>query len=195
MQKGAPTDKKKRSLGTTVKLTDHCSLTPHKQLPLSSTSSNTIYKLNTVYLNPSACDLCYSLKCWSAESVPTVCTDIFFMCSLLFPDTALDELQKVQQDTSKRQKIHKTHTRTLKHLHTHSHTGSGCRQRRRCLRPMRAGLQQTEKQRLEDDWWDSMKVVSCSRTETAGRRCCCWAGRGGQGRTAARPGWSAREEA
>lgn len=34
--------------------------------------------------------------------------------------------------------------------------------------------------------------ISCSRTEPAGRRCCCWGGRGGPGRTAARLGWSAQ---
>lgn len=39
------------------------------------------------------------------------------------------------------------------------------------------------------------KVVSCSRTETAGRRCCCWGGRGGRGTTAARRGLSAQGEA
>lgn len=41
----------------------------------------------------------------------------------------------------------------------------------------------------------NIKAVSCSQTETAGHRCCCWAGQGDPGRTAARPDWSAQGEA
>lgn len=42
---------------------------------------------------------------------------------------------------------------------------------------------------------ESVKIISCSRTETAGHHCCCWEGREDPGRTAARLGWSAQEEA
>ena len=40
-----------------------------------------------------------------------------------------------------------------------------------------------------------MCVFSCSRTATAGRRCCCSGGLEVRGTTAARPGWSAQEAA
>lgn len=36
---------------------------------------------------------------------------------------------------------------------------------------------------------------SCFQKATVGRRCYCWEGPGGPGRTAARLGWPAREEA
>lgn len=107
---------------------------------------------------------------------------------------------KVQQDTLKRQRY--THTKKKcnhVHLHTHSHSHTqvvGARRDGAVVNQWEQGYsREAGGWTMDDGCCDSMKVVSCSRTETAGHRCCCWAGRGGPGRTAARPGWSAQEEA
>lgn len=91
-----------------------------------------------------------------------------------------------------------THTHSHAHTRTHTltHSSSGV--------PTQTMLYSTdecrgtaEKLRLDRKMTAVRvtKAVSCSRTETAGHRCCCWAGRGGPGRTAARPDWSAQGEA
>lgn len=103
---------------------------------------------------------------------------------------------KVQQDTSKRQRYTKTQSCTFTHIHTHSHTQVvGANRDVAVFNQWGQGYSREAEAGLEDDCCDNLKVVSCSRTETAGHHCCCWAGRGDPGRTAAHPGWSAQEEA
>lgn len=106
-------------------------------------------------------------------------------CSLLFLYTALKEFQSTAGHFNKT-RTHKKHTGALTRIYAHRHTRSGCQQRR-------ADEGRATADREAED--GLVKTVSCSQTETGGRHCCCWEGRGGPGRTAARPGWSAQEEA
>lgn len=89
-----------------------------------------------------------------------------------------------------------THTHSISHTRTRTLSDSGA--------PTQMMLYSTDEcrgtaeKRRPDRKMTAVRVtkaVSCSRTETAGHRCCCWAGRGGPGRTAARPDWSAQGEA
>lgn len=131
----------------------------------------------------------YSLYCyilherqWSHEA-----------CSLRFLYTAMNEFTAGHLKKKDTQKRNHVHTRTHSHIYalTHTHT-----QKRA---PIETVLALANEGRATAPWeaeagrW--LEGVSCSQREIAGHHCCCWEGRGGPGRTAARPGWSAQEEA
>ena len=155
------------------------------QLQLPSSSPD---RESSRWMNPRACNLCYSLNCWSAESVPVWFCSSYSPVSVhrgtWFLPASLHCTQWISEDTSERKKD--TKKPTITHTHCHSHTPSGCKQSRALTEA---------NSRLVWKLPGGKVKFSCSRTAPAGRRCCCLGGRGGPGRTAAHPGWSAQEEA
>lgn len=163
---------------------------------MSFSSTQQLYKNRTLqYWNPSACALCYSLNAGPQSqcfgSVLREWTTCFHRGGL--PSIPAHRTGRILKDSRTIRRYITTHSCTLTHTHTQTQRQIHARVAGASRRLTSEGGATAGKQ--NQVWKMSVKAVSCSRTETAGHRCCCWAGRGGPDRTAARLGWSAQGEA
>lgn len=126
----------------------------------------------------------------SGPSIPAYCTE----CMSKYSRTLQKDRDTQQHNQRHLHKDTHTHARTLTLTHTDTQV-VGANRDGAVFNQWGQGYSKEAEAGLEDDCCDKMMVVSCSRTETAGHHCCCWAGQGDPGRTAVRPGWSAQEEA